>query len=82
MIKRERHLILSAEPGAAVWLMYGMIGSVAHGAEEFVVVGGALHAFLDEFHSFDGVAVGEESAEDPHAREGFFAEEEVVTAGA
>ena len=31
--------------------------SVAHGAEEFVVVAGALHTVFDKFHGFDAVAV-------------------------
>ncbi len=32
--------------------------SVAHGAQQLVVVGGAFHAVFDEFHCLDGVAVG------------------------
>ena len=31
--------------------------SVAHGAQQFVVVAGTLHAVFDEFHGFDTVAV-------------------------
>ena len=56
--------------------------SVAHGAEEFVVVAGALHTVFDKFHGFDAVAVAEEAAEYPHAVEGFGAQQQVVAAGA
>ena len=55
---------------------------VAHGAEELVVVAGAFHTVFDELHGFDGGAVGEETAENPHAIEGLGAQQQVVAAGA
>lgn len=57
------------------------LGLVAHSAEQFVVVGSALHAFLDKLHCFDRVAVGKEAAENPHTVERFLAEQQVVAAG-
>lgn len=58
-----------AQPPLVFSLELWVMGLVAHGAQEFVVVGGALHAVLDEFHRFDRVAVGEEAAKYPHAVE-------------
>ena len=55
---------------------------VAHGAEEFIVVASAFHSVFDEFDGFDGGAVGEETAENPHAVEGLGAQQQVVAAGA
>lgn len=41
--------------------------SVSHCAEQFFVVEGAFHSVFDEFHSLDGIAVGEESSQNPHS---------------
>lgn len=41
--------------------------SVSHCAEQFFVVEGAFHSVFDEFHSLDGISVGEEASQNPHS---------------
>ena len=55
---------------------------VVHCQEQLLVAACFLHAVLDKLHCLDRSAVGEESAENPHAVDGVLAEEQVVASSA
>lgn len=53
-------------------------GSITHGSQELIIISGAFHAVLDEFHRLDTVTVRQEAAKNPHAVKGFGSEQQII----